>query len=199
MGDGSANHRWVQSGGIDESALASRLSRYAASGDDAADVDRVRQAVLDGSPWDRTTPLHVTASALVVHPASGRVLLRWHARQQAWLQIGGHADAGEDDPLAVALREGREETGLRDLRPWPDDKLRHVVVVPVPANEREPAHEHADLRFFLSTEHPDAIRPERPTASLRWLDLADALELATEENVRETIRRAANILRDWPD
>ena len=74
-----------------------------------------------------------------------------------------------------------------------------MVVVPVPANEREPAHEHADLRFFLSTEYPDAIRPERPTASLRWLDLADALELTTEENVRDTIRRAANLLRDWPD
>ena len=51
-------------------------------------------------------------------------------------------------------REGREETGLADLRAWPDESLRHVAVVPVPGNEREPAHEHADLRFFLATDQP---------------------------------------------
>ena len=98
-----------------------------------------------GDPWSRLPPVHVTASALIVHPPIGRVLLRWHARQQAWLQIGGHADPGEHDPLAVALREGAEETGLDDLIPWPTAELQHVAIVPVPANDREPAHEHADL------------------------------------------------------
>jgi 8-oxo-dGTP pyrophosphatase MutT (NUDIX family) len=121
------------------------------------------------------------------------VLLRWHERQQAWLQVGGHGDPGEDDPLEVARREGREETGLADLRAWPDDSLRHVAVVPVPANEREPAHEHADLRFFLATDRPEAARPEQPTAELRWLDVPSALDLTSEENVRETIRRAAKL------
>jgi 8-oxo-dGTP pyrophosphatase MutT (NUDIX family) len=139
-------------------------------------------------------PLHVTASALVVHPASSRVLLRWHERQRAWLQIGGHGDPGERDPLAVVLREGREETGLTDLEPWPDAALRHVVVVPVPANDREPAHEHADLRFVLATQRPEAVRPERPTAALRWLSIGEALHLTSEENVRETVRRAGRLL-----
>lgn len=179
---------------VDDNGLAGRLRRYAEAGIDAVDVDRVRQIVRDGSPWDRTTPLHVTASALVVHPASGRVLLRWHERQEAWLQIGGHGDPGEDDPLRVALREGREETGLGDLRAWPDEAVRHVVVVPVPANDREAAHEHADVRFFLSTEHPDDIRPERPTAILRWLQVDEAMKLTKEENVRDTIRRAADMM-----
>ena len=148
----------------------------------------------DGSPWDRRAPLHVTASALIVHPPSRRVLLRWHERQQAWLQIGGHADPGEGDPLAVALREGEEETGLPDLTPWPDAELRHVVVVPVPANKREPAHEHADLRFVLATQRPEAARPERPTADAAMAVDRDALQLTSEENVRETIRRAGRLL-----
>ncbi len=105
------------------------------------------------------------------------------------MQTGGHAEPGERDPLAVAVREGREETGLTDLEPWPDQALRHVVVVQVPANDREPAHEHADLRFVLATQRPDAARPERATAMLRWLSIGDALDLTSEENVRETIRR----------
>jgi 8-oxo-dGTP pyrophosphatase MutT (NUDIX family) len=122
------------------------------------------------------------------------VLLRWHQRQQAWLQIGGHGDPGENDPVAVALREGNEETGLPDLTPWPDRSLRHVAVVPVPAKGTDPAHEHADLRFFLATAEPDAARPEHPGAELRWLAIDDALALTSEENVRETIRRAARAL-----
>lgn len=179
----------------DRSSLDELLREYEPSESEAGDVLRLRRLVAGGSAWDRRTPLHVTASALIVHPPSGRVLLRWHARQQAWLQIGGHADPGESDPLAVALREGEEETGLTDLEPWPNSALRHVVVVPVPANDREPAHEHGDLRFVLATHQPEAARPERPTASLRWLSIPEALELTSEENLRETIRRAAKDLR----
>jgi hypothetical protein len=92
------------------------------------------------------------------------------------------------------LREGREETGLTGLEPWRDGALRHVVVVPVPANDHEPAHEHADLRFALATRRPDTARPERPTATLRWLSISDALHLTSEDNVRETIRPADRLL-----
>ena len=139
--------------------------------------------------WSRAVPLHVTASALVVHPPTGRVLLRWHQRQQAWLQVGGHADPGESDPLAIALREAEEETGLTDLTPWPDAALRHAVIVPVPAGANEPAHEHGDLRFIFATESPDAVRPENPDALIRWLTVAEAGQVTAEDNLRETLRR----------
>src|SRR5215207_695738 len=122
--------------------------------EEAADLRRVQAALETGNPWSRSTPLHLTASALIVHPPSRRVLLRWHARQQAWLQVGGHADAGETDPLTIALREGREETGLDDLAPLADGSIVHVVIVPVPAALHEAAHEHADLRFVLMTQTP---------------------------------------------
>jgi 8-oxo-dGTP pyrophosphatase MutT (NUDIX family) len=147
--------------------------------------------IASGDPWDRSRPLHVTGSALIVHPPSRRLLLRWHARQQAWLQVGGHGDPGEHDPLAVARREGEEETGLTDLVPWPDGDLVQVVIVSVPAAPHEGAHEHADVRFLLATDDPDAARPERPDAELRWLAVPEALALTTEPNVRELIGRAA--------
>ncbi|MFJ9694128.1 NUDIX domain-containing protein [Kitasatospora sp. NPDC101183] len=159
-------------------------------------ADHARALPLVGAPdaWDRATPLHFTASALIVHPPTRRVLLRWHVRQQAWLQVGGHGDPGESLPLEIALREGREETHLTDLRPWPGDELVHVVVVPVPANAVEPAHEHADLRFLLATDTPDEARPENPDAPLEWLTLEEARERTTEENLRETLDRAARLL-----
>ena len=164
---------------------------------EAADVTRVR-ALLEHSPdpYPRSLPLHVTGSALIVHPDSGRVLLRWHQRQQAWLQVGGHGDPGEQDPLGIARREAAEETGLTDLVPWPDPQLRHVVIVAVPPAGADPAHEHADVRFFLATRTPDAIVPERPDAPLRWLTVSGALELTTETSLRETLNRAERLLPD---
>lgn len=168
-----------------------------AAGQEAHDLAELAPVAGSAAAWDRGTPLHLTASALIVHPPTRRVLLRWHQRQQAWIQVGGHGDPGESDPLAIALREGAEETGLSDLRPWPDAEaatLVHAVVVHVPANEREPDHRHGDLRYVLATEHPDRIQPEDDGAPLRWLTIEEAAALTGEDNVRETLRRVAILL-----
>ncbi len=173
------------------------LSRYSPQDPtEAADLGRVVAfAQTTQDPWLRSTPLHVTASALVVHPDTGRVLLRWHQRQQAWLQIGGHGDPGETEPIDIALREGREETGLTDLVAWPDDGVVHLAVVPVAASAAEPAHKHADLRFVLSTQDPAAARPENPDAPLRWLTVPEAVDATSEANLRETLRRVHRLLQ----
>ena len=162
---------------------------------ESADVARVRELLATSAdPWSRSIPLHLTASALIVHPPSRRVVLRWHERQQAWLQVGGHADPGEGDPLAIALREAGEETGLTDLVPWPDAQVRHVVIVGVPADSSEPAHEHADVRFVLATRTPGAARPESPDAPLRWLSPREAQEVTSEANFLETLARVQRLL-----
>jgi len=172
------------------------LERYRPQGEtELADVDRVRSLIeTTADPWLRSTPVHLTASALIVHPDSGQVLLRWHQRQQAWLQVGGHGDPGESDALAIALREGHEETGLTDLVPWPNSRLRHVVIVGVPAAGSEPAHEHADLRFVLATQSPYTARAETPDAPLRWLSSNDAHQATSEANLRETLFRVQRLL-----
>jgi 8-oxo-dGTP pyrophosphatase MutT (NUDIX family) len=177
-------------------SLVSILDRYRPEGDaEKADVLRVR-ALAEGAadPYRRDLPLHVTGSALIAHPPTGRVLLRWHRRQQAWLQVGGHGDPGENDPLAIALREAAEETGLPDLAPWPDAELRHVAIVHVLPGKGEPAHEHADLRYFMATLAPDAARAEDEGAPLRWLSLAQARE--TAPNLGETLSRLERLLAD---
>jgi 8-oxo-dGTP pyrophosphatase MutT (NUDIX family) len=178
------------------SPLAVLLEDYRPEGEaETADLRRI-QALAEntGDPWRREIPLHVTASALIVHPPTARVLLRWHERQQAWLQVGGHGDPGEDDPLAIALREAGEETGLADLAPWPDGRLRQLVIVNVPAGKGEPAHQHADLRFFMATETPEAVRAENEHAPLRWLSLAQAHEATSEANLREALTRLERLV-----
>lgn len=172
------------------------LGRYRPQGQvETADVERVRALVQTAEdPWLRTIPLHITASAVIVQPDNGDLLLRWHQRQQAWLQVGGHADPGETSPLAIALREAGEETGLTDLVPWPDSELRHVAIVSVPEGNGEPAHEHADLRFVLATRRPEAATPESPDAPLRWVTPGEAQGATSEPNLRETLDRVRRLL-----
>ena len=173
-----------------------QLTGYQAAGEtEAADLKRMnRLAASVPDPWSRALPLHFTASALVMHPESRRVLLRWHVKHGLWLQVGGHGDPGESDPLQIALREAREETGLTDLVPWPDAALRHVAVCPVPPSATEPAHEHADLRYFLATANPDAIAPEDDRSPLRWLSIDEAREVIGANNLRHTLDRADAVL-----
>jgi len=176
--------------------LAVLFDRYHPEGEtETADIRRVR-ALADAThdPWRRDLLLHVTASALIVHRPTARVLLRWHQRQQAWLQVGGHGDPGEVEPLTVARREAYEETGLTDLAPWPDAEIRHIAIVGVPAGKGEPAHEHADVRFFMATQTPDAARAENAHAPLRWLSLPAAREATSEPNLEETLTRLERLL-----
>ena len=176
--------------------LSGLLTRYQAAGvTEAADVERMtRLAATVPDPWSRSLPLHFTASALVVHPPTRRVLLRWHVKHGRWLQVGGHGDPGESDPLDIARREAAEETGLSDLVPWPDDSLRHAVVCYVGPSATEPEHEHADLRYILATGHPDAIAPENEHSPLRWLTVNEARDLVGGNNLRRTLDRADTLL-----
>jgi 8-oxo-dGTP pyrophosphatase MutT (NUDIX family) len=176
--------------------LTELLDRYQSAGDaETADIQRVRALLeADGDPYRRDLPLHVTASALIVYPPASRVLLRWHQRQQAWLQVGGHGDPGETDPLGIVAREAEEETGLTDLVPWPDAEIKQVVIVDVPPGKGEPAHQHADVRFFMATASPDAIRAENAQAQLRWLTLAEARDTTSEPNLREALARIEPLL-----
>ena len=115
---------------------------------------------------------------------------------RSWLHVGGHGEAGETSPAAVALREATEETGLDDLAPLPDaarPTLLHVAIVPVPAGRGEPEHEHADFRYALATARPDDAVAENHAARLRWLSIPEAIDAVAEDNLRVTFERIDHI------
>jgi len=177
---------------MDDALTATLRAHTPADSDEAADLERIRDLVAtEADPWSRGIPLHLTASALVVHPPTKRVLLRWHAKQQRWLQVGGHADPGERDPWLIALREAEEETALTDLQPL-ERGLAQVAVVDVNATPDEAAHQHADLRYLLVTADPDAVPKDVEGVPLRWLSLADALAVA-DDGLERLLRRVPGL------
>ena len=146
-------------------------------------------------PYQRDLPLHVTASALIVHPPTARVLLRWHQRQQAWLQVGGHGDPGETDPLAI-VRAG-SGGGDRPARPSAVAGRRGQAR----RHRQRPARQGRTRRTSTRTSGsswpprpPTRSRPESAHAPLRWLSRPEAHDLTSEPNLRETLARLAPLL-----
>jgi 8-oxo-dGTP pyrophosphatase MutT (NUDIX family) len=134
---------------------------------------------------------HVTASAWIVSPDRSAVVLLHHRKLDRWLQLGGHVD-GDPDVRAAALREAREESGLRTLRPL-GDGLYDVDVHAIPARGDEPAHEHFDLRFACEADPREAIAGNDESHAVRWVALDEIERYAIDESVRRLVRKTATL------
>ena len=156
-----------------------------------------REAFLDllrttTDPFSRMqfVPGHVTGSCFIVD-RDGRLLLHHHRRLDRWLQMGGHLEARET-PLAAALREGTEESGLGDLRVVAGG-IADIDIHAIPEGRGEPEHRHFDVRYIARTTSPESIAAdERESKELMWFDLDRAAALLSgEESLRviEKIRR----------
>jgi 8-oxo-dGTP pyrophosphatase MutT (NUDIX family) len=124
---------------------------------------------------------HLTASA-VVTGARGTVL-HVHRRTGAWLQPGGHIEAGEP-PWVAAVRETVEETGLAVRHPDGGPVLVHVDVHPAPRG-----HLHLDLRYLLLAPDDEPCPASGESPEARWFSWAEA-DTVADESLRNALRAA---------
>ena len=132
----------------------------------------------------RKNPLaHFTASAWIVNPARTRVLMAYHNIYHSWSWLGGHAD-GESDLLAVALREVREESGIRSARPVSRD-IFSVEALTVDGHEKRGAyvssHLHLNVTYLLEADEEEAlsIKPDE-NSGVRWFTLEESETVPSE-------------------
>ena len=138
---------------------------------------------------------HMTASAWVVNPQRSKVLMVYHRLYDSWSWAGGHAD-GEEDLLAVALREVREETGVQRLRPVTEE-IYSLEVLTVDGHEKHgryvPSHLHLNVTYLLEAEEDQPLRVcEAENSGVAWFPLADALAASTEPWFVERIYKKLN-------
>ena len=138
---------------------------------------------------------HMTSSAWVVNPQRSKVLMVYHRLYDSWSWAGGHAD-GEEDLLAVALREVREETGVQRLRPVTEE-IYSLEVLTVDGHEKHgryvPSHLHLNVTYLLEAEEDQPLRVcEAENSGVAWFSLADALSASTEPWFVERIYKKLN-------
>ncbi|MFT3780444.1 MAG: NUDIX hydrolase [Nibricoccus sp.] len=134
---------------------------------------------------------HLTGSAWIVDRERKRTLLTHHRKLNKWLQLGGHAD-GELNPLAVALREAREESGLTRLSVVSEavfDVDRHLI----PARKEDPDHWHYDIRFMIEADPEEPLLISDESHDLAWIEIARMAEYNDEESMLRMARKTLRV------
>jgi 8-oxo-dGTP pyrophosphatase MutT (NUDIX family) len=135
---------------------------------------------------------HITASAWILHPASAKVLMTYHAKLDAWFQLGGHVEDDFSVP-AAALREAAEESGLRSIVAL-ESFVFDVDIHMIPARGNIRAHPHYDIRYLFTADPEERLERTRESKALAWVSLDEAARLNPSESIVRMVRKSYSFL-----
>jgi 8-oxo-dGTP pyrophosphatase MutT (NUDIX family) len=172
-----------------------------------ADQEQLRRDYLDhlarhqDGLFKSCLPAHITASALVVDPAAGRVLLTLHPKVGLWLQMGGHCEPGDGTLGAAALREAVEESGIAELTLLSADGSADGHPVPVKLDRHEvrctgkdrPANTHLDVQYVALAPAGARELISEESLDLRWFGFDELPEL-TDRSVHRLVELARKLV-----
>ncbi|GAB4223630.1 MAG: NUDIX hydrolase [Gammaproteobacteria bacterium] len=127
-------------------------------------------------------PGHITASAWLLDYSQQKVLLTLHKKLGLWLQLGGHVD-GSAMIVEQACREAREESGILAIQPI-YTHIFDIDIHEIPANTKETAHLHFDIRFLLRvTQEHVSYRLSEESIALQWFSHNELNSLKLDSSV----------------
>lgn len=138
---------------------------------------------------------HFTASSWLLNREHTKVLMIYHNIYHSWAWTGGHAD-GEEDLLAVAIREAQEETGVKEIQTV-DDAIFSIETLTVDGHEKRgryvPSHLHLNVTYLLEADEAEVLRikPDE-NSGVKWFSLEEALEACSEPWMVERIYKKLN-------
>ncbi|MFD8507577.1 NUDIX hydrolase [Streptomyces sp. NPDC059687] len=138
--------------------------------------------------WKACEDGHITASAMVIDPEGGRVLLTLHGKLRIWLQMGGHCEPEDPDLASAALREATEESGIEGLTLLPGGPVRLD-------RHHTPCAWHLDVQYaaLAPAGALEAISDE--SLDLRWFPYGEVTDVADKSVVllMEATRRRLGV------
>lgn len=114
---------------------------------------------------------HFSTSAFVVNKEKSKMLAVYHIITDGWTYPGGHAD-GEEDLLSVALREVKEETGLKAkiLKKDPFLITSNPVTPHIKKGKYVSSHLHFDVIYLLEADENIPLKyKEDESKGVKWI------------------------------
>ncbi len=138
---------------------------------------------------------HMTASAWCVNKNRDKVLMVYHNIYDSWSWTGGHAD-GDEDLLHVALKELKEETGVKNPKAITED-IYSLEVLTVDGHEKRgeyvSSHLHLNVTYLIEADENEELKIcEDENSGVRWFSPEDALKASTEPWFVERIYKKLN-------
>ena len=138
---------------------------------------------------------HFTASAWVVNKERTKVLMIYHNIYKSWAWTGGHAD-GESNLLETAIRELKEETGVKNVKVLDNDIFSLEIVCVnghVKRGKYVSSHVHLNLTYLLEVDEKEELKiKEDENKGVMWVNIEDVEKVSNEEWIRERIYRKLN-------
>ncbi|ATW28231.1 NUDIX hydrolase [Candidatus Formimonas warabiya] len=132
---------------------------------------------------------HITSSAFVVNKMKDKVLMIHHNIYHSWSWTGGHAD-GEEDLLSVAIKEVKEETGVKNIYPVTGD-IFSLDILPVLGHfKREKyvsAHVHLSVAYLFEADEGEPLMvKEDENSGVKWVPI-DEVNIYSNEPHMQTV------------
>lgn len=118
---------------------------------------------------------HITSSGFIMNERLDRVLLVHHNIRNTWAWTGGHAD-GDENLLAVAIKEAKEETGVQTIEPLCKN-IVSVDIFPVFGHVKHGvyvnAHLHLSIAYLLIADDTEQVKVnEAENSDVKWFPIA---------------------------
>ena len=126
---------------------------------------------------------HFTSSAFVLNKDRSKILMTYHNIYNSWTWVGGHSD-GDSDLLAVAMKEAREETGIKNVAPILND-IYSLEIACVNGHEKRgkyvASHVHLNVTYLLESDENETLSiKEDENKGVRWVPIEEILEVTSE-------------------
>ena len=135
---------------------------------------------------------HFTASNWIVNKERTKILMIYHNIYESWAWTGGHAD-GDSNLLNVALKEAREETGLKNLKVL-SDGIFSLQILTVDSHMKRgkfvSSHLHLDCCFLLEADENESLKiNEDENSGVKWIDIDKVIEISNEKNMKPIYKK----------
>lgn len=133
---------------------------------------------------------HFTSSVFVLNKDRSKILMAYHRIYNSWAWVGGHSD-GDNDLLYVAMKEAKEETGIKNVVPISKD-IYSLELINVNGHEKRGkyvgSHVHLNVTYLLEADENEEIHiKEDENSGVRWIPINKILESSSEPWVRDRV------------
>ena len=126
---------------------------------------------------------HFTSSAFILNKERTKLLMIYHKIYNSWAWTGGHSD-GDNDLLHVAMKETKEETGIKNVRPISED-IYSIEIVTVDGHEKKGkyvgSHVHLNVTYLLEADENEEIHiKEDENSGVKWFPINEVVKVSSE-------------------
>ena len=133
---------------------------------------------------------HFTSSAFVLNKERTKILMIYHKIYNSWAWVGGHSD-GDSDLLYVAIKEAKEETGIKNVVPI-FNNIYSIEIINVNGHEKKGkyvgSHVHLNVTYLLEADENEEIHiKEDENSGVKWVPINEILNTTSEQWVRDRV------------